>query len=211
MSIFLDMYKLMPLLAIMLMTGCNAAGNPAETTITAETTLITEDAPVTETTKFNTEGWNYDPAEVIVPYDSYEEFADMMRERFPDAFLYQLPEGSDFQYEKISLHDDAFYHLTLSDGNGNRVFLEVLFLSTYDSIEDVQKHFGGTAQIEGSTFEVAAPDYLFEQYGDGVVTLMGLAGDERTLFTMMDISDETPDDPELKKERLTAFYESLGL
>lgn len=200
---------------LVLAVGCsNAAEKPldtlpaptgAESEATSELTIDDATPPEEESVVKQA---NY--AEIIVPYDSYDAFEEMMKKRFPDKFCYRLPEDSGLQIDKIELHDDAFYTFSFSGNNGEHAYMEVLMYSTFDSVEELQKAFGGV-NADSNTFQIADPHFLFEHYSNNVVALIGLAGEQQCMFNLLNTAPDKPEDMAEQEQALVNLYQQLGL
>lgn len=214
--------------ALLLMTGCGSAAElpPPEEEIpaaaqgdasAADETAATENAP-TETewepitlpdVLDEEHGYHVDPMPVEVTYDTYEEFAEMLQTQHPDYYLYQLPEDSGFRYDSIMMVDDAFYRMHFVSDAGETVSMEMACLSHYDSVEALRDYWGGSVKVEENTFEVAAPQYLFEHDASDLVVLYGLTPEDNTFYTLMNLTENQPEDAASQEQALADFNRRL--
>lgn len=213
--------------ALLLLTGCGSAAElpPPEKEIpaaaqgdasAAEETAPTETAPTEEETRITLpdvldeeHGYHVDAMPVEVTYDTYEEFAEMLQTQHPDYYLYQLPEDSGFRYDSIMMVDDAFYRMSFVSDAGETVYMEMACLSHYDSVEALRDYWGGSVKVEDNTFEIATPQYLFEHYAGGLVVLFGLTPEDNTFYTLMNVTENKPEDADAQEQALADFNRRL--
>lgn len=214
--------------ALLLLTGCGSAAElpPPEEEIpaaaqgdasAAEETAPTETAPTEEETRRNMldeeideeHGYHVDAMPEEVAYDTYEEFAEMLQTQHPDYYLYQLPEDSGFRYDSVMMVDDAFYRMSFVSDAGETVSMEMTCLSHYDSVEALRDYWGGSVKVEENTFEIAAPQYLFEHYAGGLVVLYGLTPEDNTFYTLMNVTENKPEDADAQEQALADFNRRL--
>ena len=196
---------------VLCQTGCGGSVQDVSHSLPDATTNITEPPITTEAVSSLAENSREaNLAEEIVPFESYEAFSAMMQEKFPDKYLYQLPEDSGFRIDTVSLHDNAFYDINLSSESGQHASLEIVFETSFETVEDIQKSFGGI-NVDGNTFHIESPQFLFEHYASGAVAMYGLTGEKPTFFTLLDTRTDKPEDTGEQEAALVALYQALGL
>ncbi len=209
--------------ALLLMTGCGSAAElqlPEEDIPAAaqgDASAAEETAPTEEETRRNMldeeideeHGYHVDAMPEEMAYDTYEEFAEMMQTQHPDYYLYQLPEDSGFHYDSIEMVDDVFYRMHFVSDAGETLSMEMACLSHYDSIEALRDYWGGSVKVEDNTFEIATPQYLFENFADGLVVLFGLTPEDNTFYTLMNLTENKPEDADAQEQALADFNRRL--
>ncbi len=183
------------LVSMLVMSGCSAAAETAETDVTVETTEA-----ATEMTTEDDE-WVYCPPREYERYSSYEALMnDYKKNRSADNYEYPLPAIVDtWEFKsasKCSSNYTVFYEDTANDVN---IMLEISYNSTYEKISDF---------FDGIAFSMGAENIeMYERYSvqhyteDDSYSIIGITGEENIRYTLLASSDDETKDPvELLKE-----------
>ena len=177
------------LLSLSILSGCEKAAAPTETSSTKETTTAT------------TEEIIYDDPITGTEYATYEEFAAGVAEKFPAASLYTPPDSVAANWNCLQMATDvSFYRYSFYDNDSKRSIL--LEFQPNETYQDIQEHIDERSQYTSSiTVEIVLQEvnYIVEYYPDyDEYTLYGLRNGTNEFYTIMVWNDDgslvTPDD-----------------